>query len=217
MCTGRDCAKCNIRSCHLPFDRYKTFWSWQATESECRNLCGTDGIVVLTVTVLATVALRCLACALQALGVECLDDSRRLPHILTFTRPNMNNLKIQKKKITPKKQLLMKTRRERFTQVELRTSERARTLQRFCQRTLYDAKQTKRNNATREKAQAERINRMRRKRIVRAERRDEANKKAKKASDDFFYATRVKQSPDQNDQGVPKKDLEGQPLGRKGE
>lgn len=120
----------------------------------------------------------------------------RLPHILSFTRPNMNNLKIQKKKITPKKQLLMKTRRERFTQVELRTSERARTLQRFWQRTLYDAKQTKRNNATREKAQAERINRMRRKRIVRAERRDEANKKAKKASDDFFYATRVKQSPD---------------------
>lgn len=185
MCTGRDCAKCNIRSCHLPFDRYKTFWSWQATESECRNLCGTDGIVVLTVTVLATVALRCLACALQALGVECLDDSRRLPHILTFTRPNMNNLKIQKKKITPKK-LLMKTRRERFTQVELRTSERARTLQRFWQRTLYDAKQTKRNNATREKAQAERINRMRRKRIVRAERRDEANKKAKRPVTIFF-------------------------------
>lgn len=50
MYTGRDCAKCNIRGCHLPFDRYKTFWSWQATESECRNLCGTDGIVVLTVT-----------------------------------------------------------------------------------------------------------------------------------------------------------------------
>lgn len=139
MYTGRDCAKCNIRGCHLPFDRYKTFWSWQATESECRNLCGT---VVLTVTVLATVALRCLACALQALGVGCLDDSRRLPHILTFTRPNMNNLKIQKKKITPKKQLLMKTRRERFTQVELRTSERARTLQRFWQRTLYENKQS---------------------------------------------------------------------------